>query len=141
MAAQSRHGSPSKSSLAHNEGDAKPEVTQYELERNNRKKELHDRIQSALVESGFGEAVVLREKLTGECSRKTSTLETSKRIRRRRLHVLQSGVELPRRSARTLSKEVAAPQPTSTTQTRETQVYFRVHSNVYRRTCRTEKRL
>jgi hypothetical protein len=66
MAVHSRHSSPGLADVVYKETNAHLEPNAYEVERDRRKQELHDRVQLALMHSGFAEAANLRPAFTGE---------------------------------------------------------------------------
>ena len=85
------------------------EITPYEEQRNRRKKALHDEVQRALVDSGFGEAAQLRPLFSGELAATEGSAGGTNR-KQARAHrdnlPRQENFQL-RRSARTVAKENA----------------------------------
>lgn len=121
--AQSRHGSRSNSNNGHNGSDSQPSPNEYELQRDRRKKALHDRVELALLESGFGDAAKLRCKFTGERASETPATKCS-RPRRRRARFRTTLGQERRRSARILGKTGAAVPPTSAAESAVQKVIF-----------------
>ena len=115
MAAQSRHALRSNSNAEHKESDSQPSTNEYELQRDRKKKALHDRVELALIESGFGEAAKLRCKFSGERTFETPTPKCS-RPHRRRARVGTTLLHERRRSARNLGKTGAVVLPPSPTE-------------------------
>jgi hypothetical protein len=110
MAAPSRHASPRKSHCTYEHIDTQPAPNEYEAERDRRKKALHDRVQLALLASGFPEAATLQAAFSGEGTLRTRALGTRKRRQKR---TSTAASEKPRRSACNVRKNVTAV--TSTT--------------------------
>jgi hypothetical protein len=98
MAAPSRHASPSDSHGAYKHINTEPTPNEYEVERDQRKKALHDRVQLALVASGFADAATLRAAFSGERTVETIAPGTSKQ-RKKRVSAGTAASEEPRRSA------------------------------------------
>ena len=113
MAADSRLASPETSHHAHRQTGCEPSANLYELERERRKKALHDRVELALLESGFGEAAKLRGLFTGERSTVALVAQTSQPRKRRKRAAATLQQEL-RRSTRNLVKKNYV-QPTTST--------------------------
>jgi hypothetical protein len=129
MAAHSRHGSPSDSAPVYEEVDGVAQPNAYELQREKRKKALHDSVQLALIQSGFEDAAQLRSAFPGEGSSGTAPAAPSTaRQKRNTRHA--GGGEQPRRSARNVRKELSAAPPISTTTIRETEVCRHAHAQV-----------
>lgn len=112
MAAQSRRASRSSLKAQPKDCDSEPSPNEYELERDRRKKALHDRVQLTLIQSGFGEAAKLRSVFSGERTSETIT-PASSRPRRRRVKVATTLPQERRRSARNFGKTAAAVISTS----------------------------
>ena len=102
----------SNPNTVHRETDSQPSPNEYELERDRRKKALHDRVELALVQSGFGEAAKLRCAFSGERTSETPATESSRACRRRARVGTTLGQER-RRSARNFGKIGVALIPTS----------------------------
>ena len=88
------------------EETAQPEpLTPYEEVRNIRRKALHDEVERALIDSGFGDAAKLRPLFTRKFAEKEGIGETSRKLSRthRRILSRQGEVHL-RRSARNVGK-------------------------------------
>jgi hypothetical protein len=128
LAAPSRRASPSNGNPAYKEDDLHAEANPYEVERDRRKKALHDRVQLALIQSGFEDAARLREAFSGEGIRRSSTVPKSTPRRRRDTSAVP---ELPRRSARNLPKDGAVPSSTPTSLTQEKEVRSVYNSSMY----------
>jgi hypothetical protein len=123
MAAQSRHASQSTAHDVHKERDSQPPPNEYEVVRDRRKKALHDRVELALLEAGFGEAAKLRSAFSGEGTTSTPAPRHSK-PRPRRARVGASVAQERRRSARIESKSGAAETPAPTSEVRGKKVLF-----------------
>ena len=115
MATHSRLTSPETSHHAHRQSDSEPSANLYELERERRKKALHDRVELALLEAGFGEAAKLRGLFTGERSTATPAAQTSQ-PRKRRKRLAATLQQERRRSARNLVKKNYIQPTTSTSE-------------------------
>ena len=83
MATHSRCGSRNTSNDFHKERDSQPSPNEYELVRDRRKKALHDRVELALRQSGFGEAVNLRAAFSKGGTTSSPASRISKPRRRR----------------------------------------------------------
>ena len=83
MAAQSRRASLRSSNDVHKQSDSDHSANKYELERDHRKKALHNRVELALVEFGFEEAAKIHAAFTGEKMTITLVPQTSLPHRRR----------------------------------------------------------
>ena len=79
MNSSSRHSRQRGDARAHNL-ESEGEITAYKEQQNRRRKALHDEVQKALLDSGFGEAVELRPLFTGELSDKEAIGETSRTV-------------------------------------------------------------
>jgi hypothetical protein len=130
MAAHSRHGSPSDSAPVYEEVDGVAQPNAYELQREKRKKALHDSVQLALIQSGFEDAAQLRSAFPGEGSSGTAPAAPPSTARQKRNTRHAGGGEQPRRSARNVRKELSAAPPISTTTIRETEVCRHAHAQV-----------
>ena len=129
MAMQSRLGSLDTSHNVHKETNSEPSANEYELERDRRKKALHDRVELALVESGFGEAAKLRDKFSADWSKGTPAAKTSQPRQRRKRAAATLQTER-RRSARNLVKKADVQPATSASEGCGKQVCCRVHAEI-----------
>ena len=84
------------------------DITAYEEQRNLRRKALHDEVERALVDSGFGEAAQLRPLFPGELAKKERIGGTKRKVNlvHRSSVSRQREVQL-RRSVRNVQKEDA----------------------------------
>jgi hypothetical protein len=112
MAAHSRHSFQSGEDVLYKGKETELEQTAYELQRDRRKKTLHDSIQLAFIEVGFGEAASVRFSFPGEGMSHSPPLLS--KTRRRWKRGPQDGAPQCRWSARILTKEIAPPAETST---------------------------
>lgn len=114
MVAHSRRASQSTSNNVHDERDSEPSSNEYELVRDRRKKALHDRMELALLESGFGEAAKLHSAFSGEGTTSTPASRIYK-PRRQRIRVGANLTQERRWSARNVPKTsaVVTAAPTS----------------------------
>ena len=100
------------------------EITPYEVLRNRRSKALHDEVQRALVDSGFGEAAELRPLFSGELAEREGSggATKCKETRARRdIPPRQEDLQV-RRSARNVAKENADPERSPILTTRKEKV-------------------
>ena len=126
MAAHSRHTSPETSHHAHTQTDSEPSPNVYEQERERRKKALHDRVELALLEFGFGETAKLRGLFTGERSTVNLLAQTSQ-PRKRRKRGAATPQQERRRSARNVVKKNYVPPATSPSEGCGKKVCYAVH--------------
>ena len=77
----------------------------YEVQRNRRKKLLHDEVQKALIDSGFGEAAELRPLFTERLTAKEGVEDRTRNVKtaNRKSLTREEDVQL-RRSARNFTK-------------------------------------
>jgi hypothetical protein len=113
MAVPSRRASPRSSSIPYKETDAQPETNEYERERDRQKKALHDRVELALLQSGFAEAAALQGAFSGEGGKSIPASAPSKK-RRRHCRLLKTTPKEPRHIAKNVGKNVAAVPPIGT---------------------------
>ena len=99
------------------------EITAYEHQRNIRRKALHDEVERALVDSGFGEAAKLRALFPGESAEKEGVGGTKRKVTPAHRSCLsrQGDVQL-RRSTRNVRKEDANKKTSPISRHRKKQV-------------------
>ena len=74
----SRQGGNGEEETGHPDGTS--EITEYEVQRNRRMKLLHDEVQKALIDLGFGEAAELRPLFTRRLAGKGGVEERTRNV-------------------------------------------------------------
>ena len=103
MKCTSRHSHHGKH--CEEDDDKLKEITPYEEQRNIRRKALHDKVERALVNSGFGDAAKLRPLFTGELAGDEGIGDTKRKVTSAHWSsISQQGDVKLRRSARNVGK-------------------------------------